>query len=111
MGMVYKLGRTVLNIKDIGKMIKLMGKEYLHIKMGLSMKGNGRGIKHMVLGKRAMLMEGSTRVSGSMTCSMGKVLRFGRIIQLMMGTIIKERNTEKELIPGKMALNTQVNGI
>jgi hypothetical protein len=47
MDLVNKFGLMVLNIREIGKKIKLRVKENLHIQIAMSIKVNGKMIKLM----------------------------------------------------------------
>ena len=46
---VFKYGQMVVDMKDIGKKIKQMLEESLHILTVMFMKENGLKIKHMVM--------------------------------------------------------------
>lgn len=90
MDLEYKFGQMELNMKDIGKTIRLMAKESSGMPMEMFLMVNGKMIKHMVTEFIFMLMEQNTKENGKMICNMAKEQKFGQMVLDMMDIIRKE---------------------
>jgi len=134
MVMDLKNGRMVLNIKEIGLMIKQMVMESCIMLMVTFMKENGNLIRLMVMEYTRMQMEQNTMENGKMTSNMVEGLNLGQMEQYMKENIMKVKRTGKEncnllmdlfmketlnlmrfvalaFIHGVMAKSTRVNGL
>lgn len=134
MVMDLKNGRMVLNIKEIGLMIKQMVMESFIMLMVTFMKENGNLIRLMVMEYTRMQMEQNTMENGKMTSNMVEGLNLGQMEQYMKENIMKVKRTGKEncnllmdlfmketlnlmrfvalaFIHGVMAKSTRVNGL
>lgn len=89
MDLEYKFGLMELNMKDIGKIIRLMGKESFGMLMETFLMVNGKMIRHMVTEFIFMLMEQNMKENGKMICNMVKEQKFGQMVQDMMDIIRK----------------------
>ena len=69
MVMESKSGQMVLNMRAIGKIIRLMDKVYFGMFMVTNMKGGGNEIKPMVMVNIPTVMELLTKVTGKTTSS------------------------------------------
>ena len=71
--MVFKNGQMVQNMKDIGKITKLMAKEYFGMFTVTNTKDGGNEIKLMDMENIPIVMEQHMKVTGKMTSNMAKV--------------------------------------
>ena len=69
---VPKFGQMELSMRAIGKIIKLMVKEFYGMFMEINMRENGKEIKHMVTENIHIVMEQLTKVIGVMIYSMDR---------------------------------------
>ena len=106
-----RYGQTVQSTRVTGKIIKLMERELSGTSTGTNMKENGKEIRLTVMASIPIATVPPTKETGEMISSTVRVLNSGTITQNMRVNIREERNTDKELILGKMALNTLVNGM
>jgi hypothetical protein len=72
MVMVPKSGQMELNMRVIGKIIKLMAKEFSGMFMEINMRENGKEIKHMDMENIHTVMGQLTKVTGVMIYSMDR---------------------------------------
>ena len=73
MDMEYKFGKMEQNMKVSGEIIKLTGKDYLHMSMEINMKVIGKMIEFMVMEKILLSMVQYMKVNLNLMCSMVKV--------------------------------------
>ena len=69
---VPKSGQMELSMRVIGKIIKLMGKEFFGMFMEINTKENGKEIKRMDMENIHIVMEQLTKVIGVMIYSMDR---------------------------------------
>lgn len=87
-------GLTGLLTRAIGKTTELMATESLSTLLETSMKDSGTGIKLVAKGHTGVLTQVAlTWATGRMTCSMGRVLRLGR-----MGVSTKESSSSAKKV-------------
>lgn len=94
--MVFNNGLTVLDMKVIGKWIRLMDLENCFTQMGTFMKGIGKMIKLMEKEFISIKMEQPMMANGKKTSSMDMELRPGLMVQYTKDIIVKEKSMEKE---------------
>jgi hypothetical protein len=82
---VSKSGKITHSIKDIGKMIKLMGKEELSIHKVMLMKVTGKMIRRMVMALTTILMDKNIQEDGLTISNTDMVSKNGQMEQPTMG--------------------------
>jgi hypothetical protein len=92
MDRVYRSGQMERSIKDAGKIIKHMDKEYFGMFMVINTKATGKEIKLTDMENIPIVTEPHTRVIGEMICNTDVVLNIGTITQNTKDSIKKERN-------------------
>jgi hypothetical protein len=107
MDMVSRYGLMDLSTKENGKTTRQMGMANLYMQTETFMRVNGRMIRHMEWATTSMRMELPIMESGKMTNSMGRELKHGLIVQNMKASIMKVKNTERELCSLLMVVSTQ----
>jgi len=110
MGMVYKSGQMVQSMRDTGKTTKPMVMDHFINRMVICIKDVGRIIWFTDLANIRIKMELNMKEIGNLICNMVLEKKFGRTIQYMRVTIIKERNKEMVTTHGQMALSSLVIG-
>jgi len=95
MDLEVKCGQMALDMKVIGKLIKLTVKVNSFMLMEIYMKASGSMIKLMVKVLILMLMVRTTMVTGLMINSMDLVWNHGQMVQNMRGIISTVRKREK----------------
>ena len=99
------------NMKDIGKIIKRMGREHFGTFTEIGTRANGKETKHTDLGNILIVTERPMKAIGEMIYSMDQELNSGMITQDTKVIIIKGRNTGKGITRGKTAHNILVIGM
>ena len=98
-------GQMVLNMKENGRIIKLMDKGSFGIRMVTIIMGDGWMIRLMDLECMCIRMELNMKENGVMICSMEEGLRIGRMVVSMWGYTRRARRMEKEITRGLMAVS------
>ena len=99
MASVNKNGPMEQYMRDYGKIIKLRGKESLHILMVITTKVNGEMIRQMVMEYSYILKpELDMRAIGKMICNMDQECRFIVMAINTKGCLSKEGEMARELI-------------
>ena len=101
MDMEFKYGKMVQNMREIGDLIRLVDMVNSGMLMEMFSRENGLTIKLMDMEFMFIRMELDTRESGKMICNMGRVKRYGLIIQCMKVITMKVKNMVKVCIFGK----------
>jgi len=107
---VLRYGKMEQSIQANGKTEKLMGMESSFMFSVISMKEIGSVIKLMVKESSHMSMDRRTMEPGRMTFNIVKVSNTGMITPNTTEHTIKVTNTDMEATHGQMAPITQVNG-
>jgi hypothetical protein len=111
MDLGYKFGQMELDMKDIGKIIRLMDVESSGMFMETSMRDNGKEIRLMDMASTYTVMEPLTKDSGSMTCNTEEERNTGMTVRSTMESTTRARSMGEVVISGKMGLSTQESGI
>jgi hypothetical protein len=98
--MEFKCGQMVQDIKEIGKIIKLMVKENLFMLMEIFIKVNGKMIKLMDLVVINIPMELHMKDIGKMIINKEKEHKNGLMVVDMKGSIKEEKRMGKDIIFG-----------
>ena len=107
----YKYGKMEVSIKDIGKLIKQMGKEDLYMQMVMSMKENGSMTRLRVVAHMSIWMEPSMLEIGKKTDKMAMELKLGLIMLNMKAIMNSVKNMELEPLNGQTILHILENSI
>lgn len=100
----------VLHIKDIGNKIKLMVPVNSHTLMGQHTMVVGRTTKRMVMEFLSIQSSIVTKVNGRMIYKMGRVKKFGLMVQSLKVGSCRALRMEEDFIIGQMVLAMKENG-
>lgn len=109
-GLEFKSGLMELNMRGSGIMAKQMVEVNLLMSTVMSMKAIGEMIKLVDMEFISIIMVPSTKDSGLMTISTEKELNHGLMVVDMMEITNKGKRMEKENILGKTGVTSLVNG-
>lgn len=92
----------VQDMRDTGRITRLMEREDLYMLMETSMKETGKMIKLMVMESILIQMAQDMKVNGGKINNMAMVLKNGQMEHAIKGITLKERNTAKESSYGQI---------
>ena len=111
MDMEFRSGQMELSMRDLGRIIKLMAKEYFITLTETSLMENGNLIKQMGSESIYMLMELDTKAIGRTTFSTGLAKKNGLMVHGTKDITRLGKSVVRELTFGMMVLHIQVSGI
>jgi hypothetical protein len=111
MGLAFKNGLMVQNMKGNGKIIKQTVKVSFIIKMETYMKANGKMIKQMDLENIHMQMGPNMKGIGKMIFKMVMGMNVGKMVLRLMVSIKMGKNKEMDFIYGQMGIFFFINYI
>jgi hypothetical protein len=111
MGKAHKCGLMEPNMRDPGKIIKLMVKGNSITSMAIYMKAIGSMTNQVDSGYTIIQMEENTLGNGKMINRMDSEKNRGQMAQNMLGIIEMAKSMAKELILGAMATPTMGSGL
>jgi hypothetical protein len=99
-----------LNMKENGKMVKLVDKESFSILMEMYMRGNGQIIKQMATVYTQIRKVQDMKATGKMISNMDRELKHGMRAQSTRVSMLWERKRDSVNTLGQTVQYTRVNG-
>jgi hypothetical protein len=110
MDTVYKCGQMEPSTGVIGKITELMDRAVFGMQMETNLKANSGMTSRMAKVHIHVKTVQSIKECGLMMFSTARAKPYGRMVQVLLEIIWKEKSTELELTNGQKGINTRANG-